>query len=81
MDSELLKREFEYYLANQESLVKGYSGKFIVIKAGKVIGSYDSQFEAYENTKKDHDLGTFLIQFVEKGKENYSQTFYSRVLA
>jgi hypothetical protein len=81
MDSELLKKEFEYYIANQQELVQEYVGKFIVIKNQKVIGVYDTQIEAYETTKKDHELGTFLIQCVEAGKENYTQTFYSRVLS
>jgi hypothetical protein len=79
MDSKLLKEEFEYYIKNQNDFVKKYESKFIVLKNKTVIGSYDSQIEAYEKTKKEHELGTFLIQLVEKGKENYTQTFYSRV--
>ncbi|HNY35977.1 MAG TPA: DUF5678 domain-containing protein [Candidatus Pacearchaeota archaeon] len=79
MDSKILKEEFEYYIKNQNNFVEKYEGKFIVLKNKTVIGSYDSQLEAYEKTKEEHELGTFLIQFVEKGKENYTQTFYSRV--
>jgi hypothetical protein len=74
-----LKKEFEYYKTNQVILVGKYEGKFIVIKNEAVIGEYDTEIEAYQEAQKEHELGTFLIQFVEKGKENYSQTFYSRV--
>ena len=74
-----LTKEFEYYTANQKELVEKYEGKFVVIKDEKVIGAYDSEIEAYEETQKEHELGTFLIQRVEPGAENYTQTFYSRV--
>ena len=79
MDSDLLRKEFEFYLKNQEEFVEKYEGRFIVLKTKQVIGVYDSKIEAYEETKKDNELGTFLIQFVGKDKESYSQTFYSRV--
>jgi hypothetical protein len=79
MDSKVLKKEFDFYLANQAEFVKTYLGKYIVLKDQKVIGVYDSNIEAYEQTEKEHALGTFLIQLVEPGVENYTQTFHSRV--
>ncbi len=74
-----LKKEFEYYKANQDSLVKSYEGKFVVIKDEQVIGAYETEIEAYVETQKEHELGTFLIQLVHSGTEDYTQTFYSRV--
>lgn len=74
-----LKPEFDYYLANQAELVKKYSGKFVVIKNRAVIGVYDDQATAVSETKKTHELGTFLVQKVEPGSESYTQTFHSRV--
>lgn len=74
-----LKQEFDYYIAHQNELVKDHEGKFIVIKDKKIIGSYDSEIEAYQDAQKSYELGSFLIQKVEKGEGNYSQTFYSRV--
>jgi len=75
-----LKKEFEYYLANQADLLSKYEGKFVVIKDEQVIGVFDTQFEAYEQVQKAHPLGTFLIQQVSKGDESYTQTFHSRVM-
>lgn len=75
----MLEKEFQYYLDHQSKLVKEYNDKFIVIKDQKVIGSYDNELEAYESTKKDHKVGTFLIQHVSSGEENYTQTYHSRV--
>ena len=74
-----LKPEFEYYLANQAKFVQQHNGKFIVIKDRAVIGVFDDQTTAVSETKKTHELGTFLVQKVEPGDEAYTQTFHSRV--
>lgn len=76
----MLKEEFEYYLAHQEELVKQYRGKFLVIKNKQIIGVYGSELEAYTNTLRSEDAGTFLIQECQAGSENYTQTFRTRVI-
>ena len=77
--SSVLEKEFQYYLDNQEELVKKYNGKFIVIKGSEILGAFDSELEAYEETSKTHELGTFLIQKCEPGSDSYTQTYHSRV--
>jgi hypothetical protein len=74
-----LKREFEFFRANQDALVKQYNGKFIVIKNQAVIGVFDDQATAVAETQKVHPLGTFLVQRVAPGSDVYTQTFHSRV--
>ncbi|MBU2535233.1 MAG: hypothetical protein ABIK32_02355 [Chloroflexota bacterium] len=74
-----LEREFNYYLEHQKELIKKYSGKFIVIKDEAVIGEYESELEAVEETSKQHELGTFLVQKCEPGSESYTYTYHSRV--
>lgn len=74
-----LEQEFKFYLDNQDSLVKEYDGKYIVIKDQAVIGVYDDELEAIEETQKTHEMGTFLIQKVAPGDEAYTQTYHSRV--
>ena len=78
MDSPL-KPEFEYFLAHQDELVKKYNGRFVVIKDQTVIGDYSDQATAIAETRKQHELGTFLVQRAEPGTRAYSQTFRSRV--
>jgi hypothetical protein len=78
MDSPLT-REFEFYLAHQDELVKKHNGKFVVIKGEQVIGVFDDQARAVADTSKAHELGTFLVQKVEPGEQAYTQTFHSRV--
>ncbi len=74
-----LNKEFQYYIDNQQDLVKKYDGKFLVIKGQQVIGVYNSEIEAIEETSKSHDLGTFLVQKCEPGRESYTQNYHSRV--
>jgi hypothetical protein len=78
MDSPL-KREFDYYLANQAEFVRQYDGKVIVLKDLKVLGIYADVANAVNETRKSHEMGTFLVQKVEPGTGAYSQTFHSRV--
>lgn len=75
----MLKKEFEWYLANQNELVKKYNGKVLVIKDQTFQGAFNNTTEAYEFGKKNFTLGTFLIQRCSPGTEDYTQTFHSRV--
>ncbi len=77
--SKPLEKEFKYYLNNQDELVKKYKGKVIVIKNKKVIGVYDSEAEAVQETSKNEAPGNFLVQKCTPGKKDYTQTFHSRV--
>ena len=74
-----LQREFDFYLKNQDELVRKFRGRFVVIKDQQVIGDYADEIEAITKTSKTHEKGTFLVQRAEPGEEGYTQTFYSRV--
>lgn len=74
-----LKKEFEYYLAHQDEFVRRYNGRVIVIKDGSVLGDYDSELVAVNETKKTHPVGTFLVQRVSPGTAAYARTYHSRV--
>jgi len=75
-----LQKEFQYYLSHQNELVHQYNGKYVVIKEERVIGAYDSEIEAIEETSKNHEAGTFLVQKCEPGSESYTQTYHSRAV-
>lgn len=74
-----LKPEFQWYLDHKDELLKKFNGKFVVIKNCTVIGTFDSDVEAVQETRKTEELGTFLVQKVEPGDAAYTQTFNSRV--
>ena len=75
----VLEKEFNFFIAKQDELLKQYKGKFIVIKNCKVIGSYDDILNAIEKTSKHEQMGTFLVQKCEPGVESYTQMYHSRV--
>jgi hypothetical protein len=77
--SEPLEKEFNFYLKNQDALVKRYNGKFVVIKDDEVLGAYDNEVEAVKETSKKHEIGTFLVQKCEPGSDSYTQVFHSLV--
>ena len=76
----MLNKEFKYYIDHQKELVKKYNGKYIVIKNSIVIGAYSSELEAFNETLKANELGTFLIQYCLPGEESHTVTFHSRVV-
>ena len=76
----MLKKEFQYYLDNQEELVKKHLAKFLVIKDQGVVGVYDTKQEAYDEATSKYELGTFLIQHCLPGSLSHTQTFHSQVI-
>lgn len=74
-----LDKEFDYFLANRQTLLNQYEGHYVVIKNQQVIGVYDDGLEAVEQTSKDHEPGTFLVQFISADDASYRQIFHSMV--
>jgi hypothetical protein len=74
-----LKKEFEWFLKHQGELVEKYNGQVVAIKDRRVLGAYPDEATAVAETRKVHELGTFLVQKVEPGTAAYTQTFHSRV--
>ena len=75
-----LKKEFDFFVAHQDELVKKYKGKFLVIKNRKVIGAHPTIRAAYAETQQEHPLGTFAIYHCIPGPEAYTQVFHSRAI-
>lgn len=74
-----LEKEFEFYLKNQESLVKEHHGKIVVIKGEEILGFFEDEISAITETKEKHEMGTFLVQQVAPGEESHTMHFHSRV--
>lgn len=67
-----LREQFAFYLAHQEELLKEYAGKAIVLKDNKVVGEYESEWDAVEQAQKEYKPGTFLVQLVTPGTSAYT---------
>ncbi len=74
-----LEKEFQWYLENQKKLAEEYNGKVIVIKNCTVIGVFDSIGLAVEETSKEHEVGTFLVQKCSLGDQDTTAIFHTRV--
>ena len=76
----MLKDELDFFIKNQKKLLKKYKNKFLVIKDQKIIDVYDNPLEAYLNTQKEYELGTFIIQRCIPGKKAYTVSIQSCVV-
>lgn len=74
-----LNNEYQFYLSNQEELVKKYNDKVIVIVNQEVVGSFNNEEQAYFFAKEKYELGTFLIQKCSENEKTYKATYRSRV--
>ena len=74
----MLDKEYKYYKDNQKSLLQKYKNKVLVIIGEEVVGIYDDETSAYQDSISKYKLGTFLIQNCLPEKETI-QTFHSRV--
>lgn len=78
-NQDMLDTEYKYYKDNQEKFLKEYKDKVIVIVGKNIVGIYDDEVSAYQDSVSKYKLGTFLIQKCIPEKESI-QTFHSRVI-
>jgi len=68
----MLEKEFEYFKKNQDSLVKKYPFKFLVISDDRVIDAFDQFYDAYAFGVENLKLGNFMIQQAVSGESAYA---------
>jgi len=56
--------ENKFYQENRESLRSRYLGKRVVIVKDKILGVYDSDTEALDETTKTMEMGTFCVKYI-----------------
>ena len=74
-----LQKEFDYYLANQDELVKKYNGLVVVIIGEEVVDDYENFDQAYFRSEEKYQLGTFLLQKCSPGEKDYTITIHGGV--
>jgi hypothetical protein len=65
-----LEREFEFYQKNMMEIREKYLGKELVIVGEQIIAAYDDIEEAYMETVKSYEPGTFMIHKVPENIED-----------
>lgn len=72
-----LEELFNWYLSNQDELVKQYNGKYLVIKDNQVVDAYDDENTAYFEAEAKYGLGNFILQLCTPGDEAYTIHMYT----
>ena len=72
MEGNKVREEFLYYIAHQDELVRLYSGKVIVMKDHEVVGVFENEHDAYWDSVRRFEPGTFMIQLCTPGREAYT---------
>ena len=68
------EKNFKYFLEHYDDIFKQYGRCFVVLKKQSVLKTYGSFSEAYHETLKSEELGSFSIQECngeESGYTNY----------
>ena len=71
-----LQREFEYYIEHQKEWAQQHEGRFVVVAGQELLGFYDDEVEALQETVKTHEAGTFIVHKVSFHEETL---IYQRV--
>ena len=77
----MFSEELDFFITNQDELVRKYRGKFLALKGRDILGVYSSALEAFIATQATHKLGSFMIQPCESGVDAYTVTLASSLLA
>jgi hypothetical protein len=77
----MFDQELNFFIENQEELVKQYRGKVLVLIGKNVVGAFGDLKEAYKEAVKNYELGTFMLQRCEPGPDAYTVTISSRGIA
>ena len=76
----MFEKELNFFIANQDQLVKQYEGKTLVLRGEEVAGVYDDPLQAYLDAVKKYEPGTFMIQPCVPGSDAYTVTITSHEL-
>jgi hypothetical protein len=72
-----LKKNLDWYIANQKELSAKYNGKILLIVDQKLVAAFDSMADAYTAGTKNYALGSFTLQPCSPDSDSYTLTLYS----
>ena len=72
----MFEAENKFYEENRETFREKYLGKRVVIVKDRILGAYDTDSEAINETSKTMELGTFCVKYVPVNpEEEYHRLF------
>lgn len=72
-----LKKNLDWYIANQKELAAKYDGKILLIVNQQLIGVFDSMSGAYAEAVKSHEPSTFTLQPCSPDRDSFTVMLYS----
>ncbi len=76
-----LKKNLEWYIANQQELSSKYNGKVLLIVEQHLVRAFDDIGQAYTEALKSYAPGTFTLQPCSPDADSYTLMLYSPVYA
>ena len=76
----MFEKELNYFIANQERLLREYEGQTLVLRGEEVVSAHPNILEAYLDAKTKYEPGTFMIQPCTAGSDAYTVTITSHEL-
>ena len=67
-----LDAELDFFIENQDDLVRKHGGKVLVLRGQVVVGVFDTALEAYLDAQTRYEPGTYAIQRCSPGPEAYT---------
>ncbi len=58
----MIRPEWDFFEQHKFELCKKYSNKVVVIAGQEVVGVFESELDAYYETKKRYQPGSFIVQ-------------------
>jgi hypothetical protein len=72
-----LKKNLEWYIANQQELSAKYNGKILLIVDQKLVRAFASMDEAYTTAMATYAPGMFTLQPCSPDSDSYTLTLYN----
>jgi hypothetical protein len=72
-----LKRNLDWYIANQKELAAKYNGKILLIVEQNLVSAFEDMGAAYTEALKSYAPGTFTLQPCSPDPESYTLMLYS----
>ena len=75
-----MDNDFQWFLDNYDDLYQKNGHKFYAIQNKQILGMYDDQNEAIDETMKTHPLGMLCVQECNGDESGYTVTIMSRFM-
>ena len=75
--SDPLKKNLDWYIANQKELASKYNGMILLIVDQQIAGAFKSMDEAYATAIAKYKPGSFTLQPCSPDLDSYTLTLYS----